>query len=347
MTGAREALLPFLALLACAPASAPASAQEPTFTFEELGPGVFAAVVVPNPPSYAFAGSLVVVGDDGVLVVDTQQSTTAARALIAEVRARTELPVRWVVNTHWHGDHVYGNQAYREAYPGVVFVGHDRTREGVLTRGREALARELETLPGTIADRSRWLETGVGPGGDPLTDAQREAVRRSHRLRTEYLAMLGELELIPPDVTVDGVLTLHLGGRSVRIHPVGPAHTEGDVVVEVVGTGIVAVGDLLEEGTPYIDDADLAGWARALEYVAGLEPTVVVPAHGSVQRSGGLLAWQTAFFAAAAEAANAVAAGEDPEVAASRLAGFGGDFASVGVDGERFAAFVRRVIGRE
>lgn len=264
--------------------------REP-FDFVTLDDGVFAAVARPDPPMAVFANALVAIGDDGVLVVDTHQSPSAARAVIEEIRRRTDLPVRWVAHTHWHGDHVYGDVAYREAFPDAEFVGHRTHVEDLATRGADRLREELRSLPGSIDQRATWLVSGVGPEGEALSDADRSRVERSLRLRRRYLAELERVELVPPDRTFERSLTIPLGGRVARLLHPGPAHTRGDVMVHLPESGVLAVGDLLEEGEPWIDeDTDVVGWARALEAIAAIDAPVLLPSHGGIQRDGSLLA---------------------------------------------------------
>ena len=296
---------------------APLPQQDPLRVFElqELADGVYAALVVDRPDAYAFANSLVVIGEDGVLVVDTQQSPQAARELIRLVATRTELPVRWVVNTHWHGDHVYGNVAYRDAFPDVRFLAHPATVAGMRGEGAAQRAEELVTLPGTIEARERWLVEGVLPDGRELTAELREQVLYSLELRRDYFAALRELVVVEPDGTIESRHRLDLGGRVVELIPLGPAHTAGDLGVWVPDTGVLAVGDLLEEAPPWIDGAaSLAGWADALDRITTEGASVLLPSHGGVQRDPTLLSAERALFRELAElAARAVAESWGPE----------------------------------
>lgn len=318
----RSLLAPLLlAILSLTARPTNARAQQP-FDVVDLTDGVFAAVVRPDPPMAVFANALVVIGQDGVLVVDTHQSPSAARWVIEEIRKRTDRPVRWVVNTHWHGDHVYGNVAYREAFPNVEFVAHRSLVEDVPEKAGEKLAEDIERLPESIAERRGWLETGLGPdGATPLTDADRAAVTRSMELRSRYLAEIRELELVPPTDAFERDTALSLGDREVRIVHLGPAHTRGDVIVHLPDDGIVAVGDLLEEGVPWIDEnTDVAGWSRALERIDRLDAAVTIPSHGAIQRDDELLETVRGVVSTLAEEARSTAvSGGDLEALRERL----------------------------
>lgn len=271
------------------------------FRLEVLAPGVWAAVVKPDPDAYAFANSLVVVGDDGVLVVDTQQSPAAARALAAKIDVRTGRPVRWVVNTHWHGDHVYGNQVYRERHPGVRFIGHSTLVRDLPGIGARRLRELRERLPDRIEARRRALARGTRGDGSPLTEEQLRRLRRSLRLNVTYQSRLEDVRLIGPDTTFERRMELDLGGRRVVLHHFGPAHTAGDVIVHLPDEGIVAAGDLVEDGLPYLEDATVRGWAGVLDSLAALDADVVLPSHGSVRRDRRLLEVQRGLFRAVVE----------------------------------------------
>jgi len=275
-----------VALLAFQPLVA---AGQDVFELHELAPGIHAAEVVRNPTAYAFANSLVVIGADGVLIVDTQQSTAAARSLIAEVARLTSAPVRWVVNTHWHGDHVNGNQVYAEAYPGVEFIAHESVREDLRTLGAARRMAELEELPASLALRRKWLRDGAGPDGTALTAEQRRSVERSLALREAYSKDLAHIVPTEPSRTVTDQLLLEVGHHEVLVMHAGPAHTRGDLIVYLPEPGILAVGDLLEAGLPYFEDSYPAGWLRAVDRIAALRPAVILPAHGSVTRDDSLV----------------------------------------------------------
>lgn len=292
-----------------------------TFTFTDLAPGVLAALVVPDPPNYAFANSLVVDLGGELLVVDTQQSPAAAEALIDEIRARWTEPVRWVVNTHWHGDHVYGNIAYRRMWPDVIFVGHHTLADDMRDLGLPQLEQDRAALPPSIEERRRWLAAGTGPDGTPLTAAQRTRVQRSLDLRVGQVEQLRTLELVPPDSVFTDSIVLAGSTRTVRLYAVGPAHTRGDVVVWLEAEGILAAGDLVEDAYPWVDGGDIGGWARALERLATFGASVILPAHGSPWHApAARLETQKALFLAAHQAGCVDGATAPPELASFRQA---------------------------
>lgn len=141
------ARLTALALLCCrlAWAQAGADAAPDYFKLTELAPGVYAATDIEG-KSGANAGF--VIGDDGVLVIDSFYKPEAAEALLAQIRKRTALPLRFLVNTHYHIDHVSGNQVFAAA--GAQLIGQRRMRDWVQSENMKFLGGKA-----TDADRER------------------------------------------------------------------------------------------------------------------------------------------------------------------------------------------------
>lgn len=256
--------------------------QAGPYVVRDLAPGVFAAMAPPDVPPYLFANSLVVVGEDGVLVVDSGQRPELARALVAQIRERTDRPVRWLVNTHWHGDHVWGNAVFRDAFPGVRILATPATRDSVTGSSVRQVQEQLEQ---EWAGRVR-LESMM----DTADAALRARIRAVDSTRAARIAELEGLRIVEPTEMFTERTELDLGGRTAVLLPLGPAHTPGDAAVWLPGDGILAVGDLLEAGELWLEGADVPGWTRALDALADLDARIIVPSHGGVSADGALLA---------------------------------------------------------
>ena len=191
----------------------------------------------------------VVVGGEGLLVVDSRMSTAQGRELADDVRTLSAAPVRAVLNTHLHFDHTYGNRALRDAWPQVPIAAHESVPEGLL------------------ADEARIKGRYAADVGDPHRD--------------EILST----ELVAPDTLFASVWSIDLGDRYVEaVHP-GRGHTEGDVVVRVPDVDLVYAGDLVEESGPpaYGADSWPLEWPQTVELLVGLlsGSSLVVPGHGA------------------------------------------------------------------
>ena len=146
-------------------AAQPVSASPLPFTTKEIGPGVYAAIDGPERKALSNAGF--VIGDDGVLVIDSLFTPEAAQALVAEIRRITPKPIKYVVNTHYHADHTGGDQVLRDA--GAIIIAHKNVRGWVRTNNINLfgdrltweLKARVESLPlpdvTTDTDLTVWL----------------------------------------------------------------------------------------------------------------------------------------------------------------------------------------------
>ncbi len=183
-----------------------------------------------------------VVTDDGVVVIDALGSPTLALELLAEIRRVTKQPVRHVIVTHFHADHIYGLQAFKAT--GANIIGH--------AGGREYLASDTARLrlEASRQDLAPWVDAGTR-----LVDADQWLDRPDTALR------LGRTELL--------------------IRHLGPAHTPEDLVVFLPQQRVLFAGDLVFRGRiPFVGQADSRRWIDALGKLIDLRPTVVVPGHG-------------------------------------------------------------------
>jgi glyoxylase-like metal-dependent hydrolase (beta-lactamase superfamily II) len=260
-----------------------AAAAEPGFVVQEVAPGIFAAVRR-EPPGFWFdCNSVFVVNDHDVVVVDTNVSPSSARATLAALRKITDKPVSHVVNTHWHDDHIAGNQIYRDAFPGVRFVGHVRTRGELATTGAANRKSAVEAGPGFAKYLRKLVADGKSLAGGAITDEERAAYASDASLVERYLADAGTLEVVFPDVAVDGTLTLQRGARTIEIRHLGRGHTASDLVVYLPKERVAIVGDLVSWPVPLVGTTSHpADFAATLDALLSLHADVFVPGHGPV-----------------------------------------------------------------
>jgi cyclase len=248
---------------------------------KQVAPGVYAALV-PFEDRFNDSNSTIIVGPDSVIVVDTQTSLTATRLIVEQIRKLTPKPVRFVINTHWHGDHVYGNQIYRDAFPGVQFIAQINTREDMEKRAAAELKDSVANLPTQIDRYKQMLATGKTPNGTPLTDDQKKLVQMRIELFSGQLPDLSKTQIVLPDITFDQSTTLYQGAREIRlIHFLG--HTRGDAVVYLPAEKILITGDLLDD-MPFTGDGSPVALVATLRELDKFDFDFVIPGHGAIER---------------------------------------------------------------
>jgi glyoxylase-like metal-dependent hydrolase (beta-lactamase superfamily II) len=266
-------------------AASPSKPNEPApnLTLEKLAPNVYAAIRTEPLGLAVNANSLIIVRDVDVVVVDAQFLTSATREPIAAIRGVTKKPVRWVVNTHWHDDHLAGDQVYRDSFPGVRFAQHANTVADLVALGEPNRKGTAEGAP-PLADRfEKLLGMGLGIDSTPASEGERASVTNAIRIIREYVAELPNFRAVVVTDTVRDRLTIP-GKPAVEVRYFGNGNTRGDLVVSVPSLGIVASGDLVVAPIPFAFNSNPREWVGVLDSLVGLEPRILVPGHGPVMR---------------------------------------------------------------
>lgn len=258
------------------------------FTVEKVAPDVY-AVIRTEPASLWFNPNTVfIVGKKFVTVVDTNIAASYTREVIAELRKITSKPVRYVVNTHWHDDHITGNRAYRDAFPGVEFIAHESTLTDLPNIGAANRKGSVENGPGLVALFKRCLKDGKNIAGLPITNEERRGYESDIELVESFLAESPNFEIILPTRTVRNRLEINDGKRTIEVLFLGRAHTGADIVVNLPKEKIVACGDLIVSPVPLIGSTSFPlEYADTLERLLALNAKTIVPGHGPVMRDGG------------------------------------------------------------
>jgi cyclase len=309
MTRARGPLL----LTAFLYGAAPLLADEPLFDLKPLAEGVYAAIA--KPKFILNCNALVVVLEDGVLVVDTHSKPSAAKGLIDQIKTVTDKPVRYVVNTHFHWDHNQGNAAYLSAWPGgVEVISSEATAESVERRGIPRIEHEIATRPKEI----ERLRTEAAAAKDPVARLKLEGQLKETEA---YVAELKNMQMKLPTMTFDHNLVLRRGPRTVLMLVLGKAHTDGDVFVFLPKEKVLASGDALQGWMPYMADGHPYDWIRTLEDAENLDFDMTVGGHGDVLRGKGQFElWKSYLRDLMAETARVYAQGASLDEARTRVA---------------------------
>ncbi len=214
-----------------------ADLEEKEVTFTRLSENAYAYTAEGDP------NTGVIIGDDAVMVIDTQATPVMAQDVIRHIREVTDKPIRYVVLSHYHAVRVLGATAYQ---PQHIIASRD-TYDLIVERGEADKASEIGRFP-----RLFQAVESVPPG------------------------------MTWPTLTFEGSMSIWLGKLEVQLLQLGRGHTKGDTVAWLPEQKILFSGDLVEfDATPYAGDAYFQDWPKTLDRLAALEPRALVPGRGA------------------------------------------------------------------
>jgi cyclase len=228
-----------VALLMASLTAAPAAAQPSEVMFKQVAPDLHFLF------EYTGSNAVVLTTPDGVLVIDTRTHPRLGEDLIARIRKLTDKPIKWVINSHFHGDHHMGNAPFKAA--GATFVAQNETAHLMQKLQPKEMARRIDGF------KARGL--------DP-----------------------NEVKLVMPDLTFDSEMTIRLGGREAKLFYLGPGQQAGDIFVSfpharmVFTTGMFGARSMPNMAfTPSVE-----GWLKLLDRLADMDIDRILPGHNDV-----------------------------------------------------------------
>ena len=245
----------------------------PTHRFEKVADGIYYATATGS--MTIGSNAVVIVNDEDVLLVDPGITPAAATSFIADVKTVTNKPVKYVVDTHYHYDHAFGNQVFG---PDVTIIGHDTTRRRLMGPVLKERTYQTNGLA-AIASRFTLLKQQIADAKDPK---ERAILQRQLAIHQQYADEQPKIKPTPPNSTLSRDMTLHRGSREIQIRFMGRAHTDGDVVVFLPRERMIATGDMITSALSYTGDAFVEEWPATLEQVMTLDFDTVLPGHGNV-----------------------------------------------------------------
>jgi len=182
-----------------------------------------------------------IITGEGVVVVDTRVNRAEAEKVLQIIREHTDLPVICVINTHYHGDHTFGNELFAGTH---AIIAHENVRKAL-----------------------------VGSAGQDHLE----------RVKSFGVSGLDAVKIVPPNMVYRDRMELFLGGyHFMLLHPKG-GHTDGDTYVYLKELRLVIAGDLVfNKKIPYMGDAYLDEWIKALQFIEDIDNEIVIPGHGDV-----------------------------------------------------------------
>lgn len=236
------------------------------------------------------------VGPDAVLVIDSQFKDLAP-GIVAQIKKVSDKPIKFLLNTHHHGDHVGGNEVFKQF---AMIIAHDNVR-----------SRMLSSPTDIQRDYPKQLEEAKKAGNEQMVKFFSDQIAWAKTVRVE--------EIPAPMMTFDSALKIHMGDETIDVWHLPPAHTDGDSVVYFEKAKVLHMGDdFFNQVIPFIDTAS-GGSARG--YLAAIDKAIskvpadatVIPGHGEVTDVSGLKAFRQYIADVNDAAAKARAAGKSKE----------------------------------
>lgn len=248
------------------------SAQEIITTdshnLEVVADGVYFATG--NGTLYTMSNALIIVRDEDVVVVDSHITPAAGRALLDSIAVVTDKPVTTLINSHFHYDHANGVPAFGD----IQIIGHEYTRAKLTgdPMNEQTFVASLARFDRTLADLESRLDAAAGD--------ERGEIQTQLEFWRAHVSAQGEIDPVPPTVSMSDRMTLYRGGREIQIHFFGRAHTGGDVGIYLPAEKILFTGDMLLGGISYMGDGFVSDWAQTLENLKQLDFELILPGHG-------------------------------------------------------------------
>tara|TARA_Y100001934_G_scaffold213940_1_gene253365 strand:- start:102 stop:947 length:846 start_codon:yes stop_codon:yes gene_type:complete len=241
----------------------------------ELDTGVYARL------HEGLTNSGIIIGDDSVLVIDSLRMPSFARSLMEDVRKLTDKPVKYVIDTHSHWDHSWGNQEFPEA----AIIGHENCYSEMID----------------VEWNEEW-KNKILSSGDPWSD---EA---------------NVVTITPPEITYQDSMRIYFGGREIILKYLGKAHTSGDTFIHLPKERIVFTGDVAQDGgVPYLGDSYPNEWLDTDDRMAELPVDRFVSGHGPVGDINALKTARDFIHSLVGSMKSAIADGKDSKTASDSV----------------------------
>jgi glyoxylase-like metal-dependent hydrolase (beta-lactamase superfamily II) len=217
-------------------------------------------------------------------VFDANGTPEAARAVLAEIRKITRQPVKYLVYSHWHWDHWYGGEVYKQAFPQLTIVSHEKTR--ALMAGPAIAFNQPgldEQLPGHIAQMDTARMQAQAGSDEARQLAEHVAADRA------FLAQKRGFHPALATRTFTDSLVLHLGEREIHVLHDDRAITPGDAYLWLPREKILVTGDLLINPITFALFCYPAGWIASLHALDARDAALIVPGHGEAMKDEAIL----------------------------------------------------------
>jgi cyclase len=272
--------------------------SQPSYTYqvEKVNSDIYVLKPAISDYRWVTANIIVIINEADVLVVDSGLLPDAATEAIKEIRKITPKPVRYLVNTHWHGDHWQGNEVFRKTFPGIDIIATEQTRLALQENGLVWVNKLypknyggfIDTYEKAIADKSLY--------GEALSDTQVAELKTALTDVRKDVENIEKIVPVLPNLTFSERMVIYDKKREIQFLYFGVANTSGDAIVFLPAEKILITGDLVVHPSPYESGMFSPEWLDVMKKMNGLDYTTLLPGHGEIQHNKAYVTFLIALF---------------------------------------------------
>jgi cyclase len=251
------------------------------FEMVQVAEGIYSFIANESNSGSVQGNVTLIIGEKSAVLVDAGQFPTLAERMAAKVGELTQKPVRVLINTHWHGDHLLANYVFREKFPGLLVVAHAEAVPMML-KYYGKWDEEVAGFPKVIQTIREQLKTGKRRDGTPMDNEQKLGLQIDTDALEADLPEVQKMKFEPPDMTFTKEISFDLGKREVKVVNYGWGNTAGDAVIIVPDAKVMVTGDTVVYPTPYSFGSNHSEWIKVLNQLIAVGAAKIVPGHGPV-----------------------------------------------------------------
>ncbi|HWA35626.1 MAG TPA: MBL fold metallo-hydrolase [Cyclobacteriaceae bacterium] len=264
-------------------------AQKPLEYYEyeihNVKDGIYVAVR-PEPLRFAVDGNVtIIVNEKDIFVVDASGTPIGARELIRKIRQISDKPISFLINTHFHTDHVVGNQEFKKAYPAIRIISTPETRADMMAITSKGVAAYFDDK--TFKSRIKFIRDEIAKVNAERYRGYEKVVANLANYADHDIFIrrdaFREVTLTPPDSLFNGTLVLKSGSRELRILAIGKGDTPGDAWIFLPKEKVLISGDAVVYPIPYGFSGFPIEWLQTLKNASNIDFDILIPGHGEIQ----------------------------------------------------------------
>ena len=240
-------------------------------------------VIISNSEELPYLGTVAfLITEEGVLVVDAGCSPEIGNVIIAKIQEITEKPIKYLVLTHGHWDHILGAQSFP---PEVIVISHENTKKDITIINEPWINKSKnQILPQQIQQLEQELEKL-----EKEKSLKSEETRNKLKQARKDLEEIKQIKLVSPDITFNNEMEICIGGQIIKLLYLGPAHTKGNIIVNFTNENIIHIGDIhaFDNNSPYIEnkqgaEGSAVNWLKIYDKITKMEVETIILGHDEI-----------------------------------------------------------------